>query len=101
MKKRIVFITDCTDIAYNELRAAILDHTKDYDVGIEPVVSVYPFSIINGSFILRLMGEIYPEGTIFSVILNPLKERPARLIGKTKKKNFFFMSANTGVLDWF
>ena len=47
------------------------------------------------------MGEIYPEGTIFSIILNPLKERPARLIGKTKKKNFFFMSANTGVLDWF
>lgn len=47
------------------------------------------------------MAEIYPEGTTFSVILNPLKERPARLIGKTKKKNFYFMGANTGVFTWF
>ena len=68
MKKRIVFITDCTDIAYNELRAIILSYAKDCDVEIEPVVSVAPFSIINGNFILRLMGETYPEGTIFSTL---------------------------------
>lgn len=103
MKKRIVFITDCTDIAYNELRGVILDIIKDKDkeIGIEPVAPVAPMSIVNGNFILRLMAEAYPEGTIFSVILNPLKERPARLIGKTKKKNFYFMGANTGVFTWF
>ena len=72
MKKRIVFITDCTDIAYNELRAIILSYAKDCDVEIEPVVSVAPFSIINGNFILRLMGETYPEGTIFSARLKTL-----------------------------
>jgi len=27
--------------------------------------------------------------------------RPARLIGKTKKKGFYFMGANTGVFTWF
>ena len=102
MKKNIVFITDCTDIAYNELRAAVISNIKEVDTfNIEPKAPVAPFSIINGNFVLRLMAEVYPENTIFSVILNPMKDRPARLIGKTKKKNFFFLGANTGVFDWF
>ncbi len=100
MKKQIVFITDCTDTAYNELRGVILDNIKSEEIIIEPVVSVVPFSIINGNFALRLMADVYPEGTVFSIILNPSKERPARLIGKTKKKSFYFMGANTGVFAW-
>lgn len=67
---------------------------------VEPVVPVTPFSILNGNFILRLMADAYPKGTVFSIILNPSKERPARLIGKTKKKGFYFMGANTGVFTW-
>ena len=101
MRKRIVFITDCTDAAYNELRGVILDNIKNEEITIEPVVSVVPFSIINGNFVLRLMADAYPKGTVFSIILNPSKERPARLIGKTKKKGFYFMGANTGVFTWF
>lgn len=100
MKKQIVFITDCTDIAYNELRGVILDNIKSEEIIIEPVVSVVPFSIINGNFALRLMADVYPEGTVFSIILNPSKKRPARLIGKTKKKGIYFMGANTGVFAW-
>lgn len=101
MKKRIVFITDCIDVAYNELRGIILSNIKSKEIVVEPVVPVIPFSIINGNFVLRLMADAYPEGTIFSIILNPAKERPARLIGKTKKKSFYFMGANTGVFTWF
>lgn len=101
MKKRIVFITDCIDVAYNELRGIILSNIKSKEIVVEPVVPVIPFSIINGNFVLRLMADAYPEGTIFSIILNPSKERPARLIGKTKKKSFYFMGANTGVFTWF
>jgi S-adenosylmethionine hydrolase len=100
MKKRIVFITDCIDVAYNELRGVILDNIKSDEIIIEPLVPIAPFSIINGNFVLRLMASAYPEDTIFSIILNPLKERPARLIGKTKKKNLFFIGANTGVFTW-
>src|SRR3990167_9492303 len=100
MKKRIVFITDCADVAYNELRGVILDNIKSDEIIIEPVVSVMPFSIINGNFVLRLMAEDYPEGTIFSIILNPSRERPARLIGQTKGKGIYFMGANTGVFTW-
>lgn len=102
MKRYIVFITDCVDVAYNELRATVLNLIRDRDdIIVEPVVPVAPFSIINGNFILRLMAEMYPEGTIFSAILNPMKIRPERLIGRTKKKNFFFVGANTGIFDWF
>lgn len=100
MRKRIVFITDCADVAYNELRGVILDNLKNDEIIIEPVVPVAPFSIINGNFVLRLMAEAYPEGTIFSIILNPSKERPARLIGRTKGKGIYFMGANTGVFTW-
>lgn len=100
MKKRIVFITDCADVAYNELRGVILDNIKSDEIIIEPVAPVSPFSIINGDFLLRLLADAYPEGTVFSVILNPSKERPARLIGKTKKKGIYFMGANTGVFTW-
>jgi len=100
MRKRIVFITDCADVAYNELRGVILDNLKNDEIIVEPVVPVAPFSIINGNFVLRLMAEAYPEGTIFSIILNPSKERPARLIGQTKGKGIYFMGANTGVFTW-
>lgn len=101
MKRKIVFITDCVDIAYNELRGTVLNYLKNDEVEIEPVAPVAPFSIINGNFVLRLMADSYPDGTIFSVILNPFKERPARLLGKTINKNFYFMGANTGVFTWF
>jgi S-adenosylmethionine hydrolase len=101
MENRIVVITDCVDIASNELRGILLNNLKNDKVVIEPIAPVAPFSIINGNFVLRLMADVYPENTVFSVILNPSKERPARLIGKTKKKNFYFMGANTGVFTWF
>ncbi|MDB5265596.1 MAG: hypothetical protein JWM39_309 [Parcubacteria group bacterium] len=105
MMKHIVFITDCSDIAYSELRGTALSElaklTAQDNISIEPVVSVKPFSILNGNFVLRLMAESYPEGTVFSVILNPSKNRPERLLGRTKKNNFLFVGANTGVFEWF
>ena len=102
MKKRIVFITDCGDVSYSELRATLFSILGGAsEVEIEPVVHVLPFSILNGNFILWLMANAYPVGTIFSVILNPLMIRPERLIGRTKTKDFIFLGANTGVFDWF
>ena len=104
MKRKIVFITDCSDIAYNELRGvtlrALAENAEGENIEIEPAVIVKPFSLINGSFILRLMAEVYPPETIFSVILNPMKDRPARIFGKTQKDNFIFLGANTGVFEW-
>jgi S-adenosylmethionine hydrolase len=103
MNKKIVIITDCVDIASIELRATIgnlLDEQDSHDIQIEPTVSVKPFSIINGSFSLRLLAECYPEGTIFLVVVNPLKIRPKRVICVTKKKRFIIVGADTGIMDW-
>lgn len=104
MKKRIVCITDCSDIAYSELRGTIISELTKMDmlnnVDIEPVISVQPFSIINGCFSLRLVAESYPEGTIFLIVLNPMQIRPERIFGRTINKNFIFLGANTGVFDW-
>ena len=35
MKKRIVFITDCVDVAYNELRGAVLENIKSEGITVE------------------------------------------------------------------
>jgi S-adenosylmethionine hydrolase len=99
--KHLVVITDCIDIAANELRASIINEIGDNkDIQIEPFIPVYRFSAINCNFALRLMADIYPSGTLFSVIFNPLKERPKSFIGKTEKKDFIFMGRNTGAFDW-
>jgi len=91
-------------VAYNEIRAEILKKINKNDqnqsIIIEPLVAAKEFSIINGAFLARLMAEIYPpKNTIFLVVLNPSKVRPARLIGETKN-GFKFVGANTGALNW-
>ena len=101
MKKRLVIITDCYDIALSEIRASIFSQVQEnIDFEIEPVVPIEPLSLIHGSFSLRLLTDIYPEGTIFTIILNPLREITERILIKTKKKDYTIFSTNTGVLGW-
>ena len=100
-KKHIVCITDCTDIAANEIRSSLIPFTDERDdIVVEPIVPIEAFSVINANFVMRLMAEDYPEGTIFVIIFNPMKKRPASLIGRTEKKNLIFMGRNTGIFDW-
>lgn len=99
--RHLVIITDCVDIAANELRASIINEIGDRnDIKIEPFVPVHEFSVLNCNYAVRLMAEIYPPGTLFSVIFNPLKERPKSLIGRTEYKGLVFMGRNTGAFDW-
>lgn len=105
--QRLVIVTDCNDVASNELRAKILSELENVNkedlVRVEPIVHAKEFSIINGAFLVRLMAEVYnPSNTIFLVILNPLstsRKARARLIGETKN-GFRFVGANTGTLGW-
>jgi hypothetical protein len=59
-KPFLVIITDCIDVAFNEIRANILNHLGKSEVKIEPLVCVPPFSLINATFVLRLLAEVYP-----------------------------------------
>jgi len=107
MKKRIVIITDCIDVAANEIRATLISELyklgKVNKINIEPIVKAKEFSIINGAFLVRLMAEIYPsQNTVFLVILNALnsnRKQRARIIGETIN-GFKFVGANTGTLGW-
>ena len=97
---RVVVLTDCVDVAWQEIRGAIYSNCSKSDLIIEPVVKVDSYSIVNVNFLVRLLAEIYPENTIICVIVNPLKERTERIVGRTKKKNIIFEGTNTGAFDW-
>jgi len=100
--KNIVVITDCYDVAFNEIRTKIIEILGDRidEVSIEPVVKVKEFSLINCCFLTRLMAENYPEGTAFLVLCSPTIEKPNRIYGVTKKKKLLFFGPNNGVLTW-
>lgn len=100
MKRKVVVITDCIDVAWQEIRGSIYSNCNDYDVQIEPVVPCDSYSIENVNFLVKLIAEIYPEGTIICVIVNPLKLRTERIVGKTKRKNIIFEGTNTGAFGW-
>ena len=106
VKKRILTITDCTDVAANELHAtlvATLDKLNANDVCIEPVVKVEQFSILHGSFCSRLLADSYtPEGLTILAIVNPLDaahSKRARIAGRLTN-GIQFVGANTGIFSW-
>ncbi|MDE1828087.1 MAG: SAM-dependent chlorinase/fluorinase [Candidatus Micrarchaeota archaeon] len=103
-RKNVVIISDCKDIAYNEMRAVILKEIKRYGgenrILVEPLVPVKEMSVINCSFSLRLMAEIYePKETVFVIVVNPLKIKGEKLVGETEN-GFKFVSGNTGAINW-
>lgn len=106
MKKRILIITDCSDLAANELHAVLalsLEKIGANDIVIEPVVTVPEFSVLNASFVARLLAESYnPKNlTILSVVntLDTSNSKRARIAGRLKN-GLQFVSGNTGVFSW-
>ena len=100
MKRKVVVLTDCVDVAWQGIRGSIYSNSTEYDVEIEPVVPVDSYNIVNANFLVKLIAEIYPDNTIICVIVNPLKERTERIIGRTKRKNIIFEGTNTGAFGW-
>ena len=89
-KKNVVIISDCKDVAYTEMKRIILDECEKLgceDVEIE-LVGVAEFSIINAAFLTRLVAEIYPAGTVISVVINP-QNTGLRAYGRTSKGHLF------------
>lgn len=105
MSKRILTITDCTDVAANELRAVLVTSLDklESDVVVEPIVNVNEFSVLHGSFVARLLAESYEPSdlTILSVVnpLNTASNKRARIAGRLKN-GIKIVGANTGVFTW-
>ena len=60
--RHLLIITDCVDIALNELYATVsttLNELWDNNIVISPIANVKEFSIINWNFISRLLSESY------------------------------------------
>jgi len=100
LPRTIVLITDCTDVAFAEMRGAILSNAGAGRAAIEPLVPVWPFSVVNAAFALRLLADAYPPGTVISVIMNSLVARTERIIGRTATKDLLFEGTNTGAFGW-
>lgn len=100
MKRKLIIITDCTDVAYLEIRGAIYSNAHKDDFEIEPLVKVQEYNITNVAFLVRLIAEIYPEGTMINVVVHPSQMRGERIVGKTEKKGIFFEGTNTGAFGW-
>lgn len=100
-KKNVVVITDCKDVAFNEMRRIVINECSKLSVDEVEVelVSVAEFSLINAAFLTRLMADYYPEDTVFSIVINPQKHRSARIYGELNNGIKFF-GANTGALSW-
>jgi len=100
--KYAVIVTDCKDVAFNELRSEILSECERLGnnyTKVEPLVPAEEFSIINGAFVTRLMAEHYKQDTLFMLILNPCQQRPKRIFGELTNGNYF-EGADTGTLNW-
>ena len=99
---KIVIITDCTDVAYNELHQIVsreLENYKIMDFQIAPLVSVKNFSIFNASFSIRVLAELYPPGSVFFVVVNGTNKNPDRIFGKTMN-GIIFVGNNSGYFNW-
>jgi len=101
--KNVVILTDCTDIAFNEMRQTLLNELDSFaihDINISPIVMINHFSVINAAFNIRLFSEIYPaEKTIFIVVVSGLNSNPERIFGKTKN-GLTFVGNNSGYFNW-
>jgi S-adenosylmethionine hydrolase len=102
MKRKVVIISDCRDIAYLEMRQTIVNNLTEEvceNVEIEPLVGVENFSVVHAAFSLRLLVELYPPGTIFMIVVSGLASSPDRVYGKFKNGSYF-IGNNSGYLNW-
>lgn len=100
MKRKVVIITDCVDVALMEIRGAIHSYSNNAEYEIEPIVEVENFNIVNTSFLFDLVVNAYPDGTVICIVVNPSQLRTERIIGRLKEKDIIFDGTNTGALGY-
>jgi S-adenosylmethionine hydrolase len=98
-----LIVSDCTDVAFAEMRGAIIKSATaaamTADPVIEALVPVREMSILNASFLLRLMADAYDTDTLLMFVVNSVQIRPERIVGITGQGHLF-EGANTGALGW-
>jgi len=97
--KNIVIVTDCKDIALEQVKARLTSMLPNDRITFFNLITP-PFQINNGLFLSKLISEEIPPGenTLFLAIINPLKTKPKRIFGKLKNGTWF-VGADTGVFS--
>ncbi len=101
----VILVSDCTDVADVEIRNGIdLGYREAGGTGsafqlIAPIVPCAAFSVPNASFLLRLLAESAPAGSLLMVIVNSISKRTERMIGVTES-GIYFEGTNTGAFGW-
>lgn len=102
--EQIVIVSDCTDLAYAEMRGAILRSARSIDSSanprIEPLLPIADYSVLNAGFALRLIADAYGPNTLLMFVMNSLRERTERIIGRTETGGITFAGTNTGAVGW-
>jgi S-adenosylmethionine hydrolase len=101
--KTITVITDCTDVAFAEIWCALsleLRRTGCSGFEIAPIVPVQPLSVLNACFLLRLLAESVPSGSVLYSVVNPIQMEAPRVIGKTSRRDLIFVGRDTGQFSW-
>jgi len=99
--KNVVLITDCTDVAAEQVKARLNKILSEKNIGLRiHFVFTPPFEIINGMFLANLLSEEISNGenTLYLAILNPLKKKPKRIFGQFKN-NSWYVGADTGIFS--
>lgn len=99
-RRNVLIITDMNDVGINEVRLRVLEKISKQTVNFENV-KVKKFSVINGSFIIRLLADSCREKDIFIIILDPRYDsKPRESICLQTQNNFYFIGPNNGILSW-
>jgi len=93
--KNIVIITDCRDVAVEQIKAKLIALTMD--ACNFHVVLVDPFQVRSGAFLAKLISEEISHGqdTMFLAVVNPVREKPKRIFGRLNNGTWF-VGADTG-----
>lgn len=102
--RRVVVVSDCTDVSFGEMCGAIHREAdaRGRPVTVEPLVPVEHFSEINASFLTRLVAQSYPAGTvIYTLVSKSHNIRPSHdaVWGETLSGHLF-IGSNFGYFGW-
>jgi len=100
MIRRVIILTDITDVGKTEMALRISDAELNDRVEIH-FVKVKKFSIVNTIFLFRLLFDSAIEGDIFLVVMDPRYNSKSResLYVRTKNNINCFIP-NNGIISW-
>lgn len=99
--KNIVIVTDCKDIAIEQVKGRLVKFLSNDKININFFhVFVPPFQVNSGLFLSKLISDEIPHGkdTLFLAIVNPLKTKPKRIFGNLNNGTLF-VCADTGIFS--